>query len=139
MNWAYARTVEGFIHILGIDHYEHSTCAEDAYDPSRVVEIAWRYLRVSARDLGILHLLPAVIPFLLQWRMSVRERGWMLGLSVVHFCLSFLLSDILNHRLDTYGMSIGEVFFAPSHVILAIWEGYGLCLLGTVLARKRAI
>jgi hypothetical protein len=118
--------------------FERLNPASVVADPGRAFELAWLYAKLTLHDLGSIHVLPAFIPFLFLHRMGLRERGWMLGLAAVVLCLSFLLTLMLNSSFDRSAAEMTQIFYPPSHVILAIWEGYGLCLLGTVLARKRA-
>ena len=86
-------------------------------------------------DLGVIYVLPALAPFWFLRRMRAQERRWMLGLLAVFLCLSLLMVALLNPSPDRSSLGLVERFFSASHLVLAVWTGYGLALLGTILTR----
>jgi hypothetical protein len=138
VNWGYPRSLEGFFHALSRGQFEKLNPISVIRDPGRTIEISLLYVKITIHDFGIINVLPAFIPFFFSHRMRLRERGWLLGLAATYFCLSFFLAMMLNSSLDRAAAEMAQIFYPPSHMLLAIWEGYGLCLLGTILARKRS-
>ena len=59
-----------------------------------------------------------------------------LGLEYQDWAL--VLVFFLNPYPDRQSLGLDAAFFAPSYLLLALWTGYGLILLGTVLARPSA-
>ena len=86
-------------------------------------------------DFGVIYVLPVLVPFWFVRRMRARERRWMLGLLAVFLCLSLLMVALLNPSPERYNFQLVERFFSASHLVLAIWAGYGLALLGAILTR----
>jgi hypothetical protein len=44
---------------------------------------------------------------------------------------------LLNPAPDGASMELVERFFSASHLVLALWAGYGLALLGTFLTEPK--
>ncbi len=62
------------------------------------------------------------------------ERAWMFGLSAIYLGLALLLLVLLNPAPDRQSQSLNKVFFTSSHVMISIWIGYGIAILGAYLA-----
>jgi hypothetical protein len=135
MNWGYPRTVEGFFHVITRGQYERLNPTDDAV---RFIAQTGYYITQTIHQVGIFEFLPAFLPFCFLKRMGLRARGWMLGLSVTFLSLSCFMVAMMNYGTDRASLELFAVFFIPSHVILALWTGYGLCLAGTFLGRKRS-
>jgi hypothetical protein len=67
--------------------------------------------------------------------MAAAERRWMLGLLPVYVCLAFLMLVVMNPGVDRQSQELYAVYFSASHIMLALWMGYGLIILGAWLAR----
>ena len=134
INWGYARTVTGFFHALTRGQYErvHLT---DSF--GRLVEQMRMYGEIAVTEFGLVYLFIALVPFCFLRRMQSRERGWVLGLMAVYFCLALLMLVVLNPTNDRQSRELTKVFFSASHLVLAVWTGCGLVLLGSLLARAR--
>jgi hypothetical protein len=132
VNWAYARTADGFIHLLTRGQYEriHATTTQD-----RLAGQLRLYAEIAVREFGAHYLLMALIPFCFLHQMRARERGWILGLFAVYVCLVVLLIVVLNPSNDRSSREACKVFFSASHLVLAVWTGYGLTLIGVLFAR----
>ncbi len=135
VNWGYPRTADGFVHVLSRGQYERIFPTTSLF---RYVRQLIQYIVEVGSDFGWIYFVPLTLPFGMIHRMRERERGWVLGLGVVYFCLSFLLLAFLNPPPDRAALNLMRVFFSPSHLVLAIWTGCGLILLGTILARPRS-
>jgi len=136
VNWGYARTVEGFIHVMTRGQFERTWATEDF---GKLAEQILIYSKITAYQLGLLYAIAAMIPFCLLHKMRTRERRWMFSLSAIFLGLSFLMLVLLNPSPDRQSVEMVAMFFTASHLILAIWAGYGLILLGSILAREKAV
>ena len=85
----------------------------------------------------MIYALPVLILFWFFRRLGAGERRWMLGLSAVFLCLTLLMIALLNPSPDRSNLVLVERFYGASHLILAIWVGYGLALLGTIMTRAK--
>ena len=135
VNWAYPRTADGFIHLLMRGQYEriHATPRLD-----RLADQLQLYGEIAGREFGVFYVLIALVPFCFLHRMRARERGWILGLFAVYVCLVLLLIVVLNPSNGRESRETCNVFFSASHLILALWTGYGLVLIGALFARHAA-
>ena len=132
MNWGYPRTVVGFVHDLTRGQFERIHPTDSAV---RFVGQMGDYGETVARGFGLIYLAPALAPFGFLRRMRSQHRRWMLGTLAVYFCLSLLLVYFLNPPPDGHSSGLNGAFFSASYLLLALWTGYGLMVLGTVLAR----
>jgi hypothetical protein len=132
VNWGYPRIVEGFGHTLSRGQFEsvHPTDSLGRY----AAQLRW-YGEGALTDFGAIYLLPVLASFWSMRRMRARERRWMLGLLAVYLCLSLLMVALLNAAPNPVSLQIVGKFFSASHLVLAIWAGYGLALLGAILIR----
>jgi hypothetical protein len=136
VNWGYARTLEGFVHVLYRGQYEQ---AYPTSEFGRYFDQLGFYFQIASDEFGLLYLIAALIPFCLLHRMRSLERRWLLGTLAIYLCLSLLLVDLLNPLTDYQGgRDLFKIFFTASHIILALWAGLGLILLGTWLNRPAA-
>jgi hypothetical protein len=134
VNWGYARTLEGFVHAISRGQFERLHPTSHFGDWLRQVG---QYGIQTVREVGWPYLLCAILPFCFCHKMGPRERGWLLGLIPIFLCLSLFMVAMLNAPLDRAVMGMIKEFFVASHLILILWSGYGLVLLGTVLSRKK--
>lgn len=133
MNWGYPRTVEGFFHALTRGQYDRvkpSGSFQAVFDATRV------YWEGAVEEFNIVYLLIAVVPFFFFFRMQKRERNWMAGLLGIFLCLGVLLDVLINPSTDKQSRDLVKVFFTASYVMLAMWIGYGLTLIGGLLATQ---
>ncbi len=135
VNWGYPRSVEGLFHLVSRGQYEppHLTASW-----SRLAEQIQLYWQIAVSEFGLVYLLAAVVPLVFLHKMRARERGWMLGLLAVYLCLALLVPVVLNPSLDRQSRELHKVLLSTSHLVLAIWTGYGLTLLGFLLAGRPA-
>jgi hypothetical protein len=139
MNWGYPRTVEGFFHTITRGQYEMISPGHPLDDPMRFASQLVSFGEMSVKHLGLLYFVPIFVLFFFLPRLHLDERRWMLGLMCMFVALHPFLLIMLNPELNLSALDLFAEYFIPSHLILAIWTGYGLCLLGTILGRKRAI
>jgi len=135
MNWGYTRTVQGFYHVITRGQYER---IRPTNDPAQFTKQIRAYGRVTAKEFGWPYLGFALIPFLLVRRMAAKERRWILGLLAAYVFLVFLTLAVLNPSVDRSSLDIIKVFFSASYIVLALWLGYGLTLLGVRFMNPRS-
>ena len=134
LNTGYARTVEGFVHTLTRGQIE-SVRPTDSF--GRYAEQLWVNGDSARASFGVIYALPVLILFWFFRRLGAGERRWMLGLLAVFLCLTLLMIALLNPSPDRSDLVLVERFYGASHLILAIWVGYGLALLGTIMTRAK--
>ena len=142
MNWAYPRTFDGFIHAFTRGQYEKTNPTNILQDPLRFFLQVKMYFDGAIDEFHLTFLLLAATPFFFLRRMQQRERAWIIGNTAIYACLAFLLLILLNPMTDRQSRDLTKVFFTASHVIIAMFLGYGLTLIGGMLftqyARSRA-
>ena len=145
MQWAYPRTVEGFIHALTRGQYEpiHPTSGTG----TTILQIAgsflatygmqlWRYLEGMAEEFSLFYLLLALVIFLVYRKLKQRERVWIIGMVAIYIIIGPFLVLLLNFSSDRQSIEIARVFFTASHVFIAMSVGYGLTLIGSFMATQ---
>ena len=134
MQWGYPRTVEGFFHTLSRGQYcgmaatsLWGTPAHDAFQLCYIVQglsegFSWVFVFIG------------LLPFLFLFKMHKRERGWIIGLTAIYFCLSVLLVRLLDVTPDRSASDLNRVFFIASHALFALMIGYGTTILAAYMA-----
>ncbi len=135
-NWAYPRTSEGFVHLISRGQFEHWNPTREL---DRYVQQIGLYWEQVNNDVGFIYLLPGLLPFYFLRKMGRPERGWMMGLTATFLCLSLFMVAMLNPSPDRQTMGLTQLYLIPSYLILMLWAGYGLVLLGTLVARKEEV
>jgi fatty acid desaturase len=132
VNWGYPRTVEGFFHVLTRGQYEHMNPTADV---GLFLEQVRLYFVMAGKEYGWPYLLLCLIPFCFLHRMAAPGRRWILGLLPAYVCLAFLMLAVLNPSVDRQSQELDKVYFSASYILLALWLGYGLIILGAWMAR----
>ena len=134
-NWGYARTVEGFFHLISRGQFERFSPTGDF---ERFFIQMRMYLNVTLREFGWFPTAAALIPFLFLKRMVARERRTIFGLAAFFVCTSVLAMILLNPPPDRQAEGMIIIYLTPSHLILALWAGFGLVLFATIYCRPRS-
>ena len=132
LNWGYPRTWLGFMHAFTRGQYQQTNPTTDFF---QFLGQAKMYIEGAVDEFGVFLLL-AILPFVLLFKMKNRERGWMIGSFAIYICLAGLLMILLNPTPDKHGRDMTRVFFAASHVVLAMWIGFGSMLFCALVARR---
>jgi hypothetical protein len=132
INWGYPRTVEGFFHVLTRGQYEKMNPTADV---GRFLEQVRQYFVMAGKEFGWPYLLMCLIPFCFLHRMAASERRWILGLLPAYVCLAFLMLAVLNPSVDRQSQELNKVYFSASYIMLALWMGCGLIIMGAWMAR----
>jgi hypothetical protein len=133
MNWGYAREFSGFVHVITRGQYEHLSPTESV---QRLFWQLWMYMETVFTQFGCIYLLFALVPFWFLRRMQGHDRRAMLGLVAVFLSVSLFMLILLNPPFDRAALDLMEQYFLPSYIFPALWTGYGLVLLGTIVARQ---
>lgn len=131
LNWGYPRTVDGFWHVITRGQYDKTRPTSDV---GTFVDQSLMYYEGAADEFNLVFLLIGLVPFFFLNRMSKRERAWVIGSTAIFLCVSVLLLILLNPGTDKQSRELARVFFTPSHIIIAMLIGYGLTLLGGLIA-----
>jgi len=133
-NWGYARTMEGFFHVLSRGQFERLSPTESF---GVLLEQLGIYARIAIKKFGPFFLLTALVPFCFLRRIQRQDRGLMLGFLAFYLCTSVLMTILLNPPPGKGVQQLLEQYFPPSYIILALWTGLGLMLVGTITGRQR--
>lgn len=133
LNWGYPRTWGGFIHAFTRGQYERTNPTSDVF---RFFDQLRMYVEGTIEEFNFVYAILGLLPFVFFTRLQPRERAWLLGLTVKYLGLAVLLLILLNPNTDRQSREQSRVFFAASHVIVAMAIGYGLTLLGGLLATQ---
>jgi len=133
LNWGYPRTWNGFEHAFSRGQYAQTNPTTSF---GKFIDQIIMYWNGAFDEFNSSFLLLAILPFVLLYRMRNRERGWMIGTFAIYLCLAVLLMILLNPNNDKHGQDTTRVFFAASHVILAMWIGFGVTLFVALVAKR---
>jgi len=134
VNWGNPRTVEGFFHVITRGQYER--IAPSFFEWRFLEQMGW-YIIAAGRNFGWPYLLLCLMPFCFLRRPGAVVRRWLLGLLAAYVCLAFLMLAVLNPSRDRQSWELCQTYFSASYIVLALWLGYGLMILGNWLARPR--
>ena len=134
VNWAYARTPEGFFHGITRGQFEpwHPT---DEW--GRFVEQLWILGKEMGKGFGWLYLVFALLPLGLMRRTCRCARNWLVGLAAAFLCVGPLLMTLLNPSADRASTDLIGPYFGPMDVVLALWTGLGLMVVGCMVAKPQ--
>jgi hypothetical protein len=133
VNWGYPRTVEGFFHVITRGQYEKFDPTSNAVRFSEQIHL---YFIVAGKEFGWPYLLVSLIPFCFLHRITASVRRWILGSLTAYVGLAFLMLAVMNPSTDRQTCELSKTYFSASYVILALWMGYGLVILGAWLIRS---
>ncbi|MEE2613949.1 MAG: DUF2723 domain-containing protein [Verrucomicrobiota bacterium] len=133
LNWGYPRTWLGFMHAFSRGQYAQTNPTTSF---GKFIDQIFMYWEGAFDEFNASFLLLVILPFAFLFRMRNRERGWMVGTLATYLCLAVLLMVLLNPENDKHGRDMTRVFFAASHVMLAMWLGFGITLFGAAVARR---
>lgn len=132
LNWAYPRTVEGFIHLITRGQYE------DVYPATSAAEFVsqlWIVIKDASGGFGWYYLLPAVVPFFFVRGAKLAARTWLLSLAVLLVYVGPLMVCMLNPQADKSTMETIRPYWTAACAILAIWSGLGMMAGAGMLTR----
>jgi tetratricopeptide (TPR) repeat protein len=135
MNWGYPRTEQGFWHALTRGQYD-KTNPSNPLSARFLFDQLPMYFSGAIEEFNIVNLMIGLVPFLYYKRLLKRDRAWLVGLTAIYCFLAFLLLILLNPQTDRQAREQARVFFAASFVIIAIAIGYGLAIIGTLVATQ---
>jgi len=110
-NWRYARTVEGFYHMISRGQFERTNLINPLVEPTRYLEMLWQYSRETWRAVGWVYLLPCLLPLIFLHRVQGRQRPWLMGLAVCIIALSLFTLAMLNLPPDRQAWEMAILYF----------------------------
>ena len=145
MQWAYPRTVEGFVH--AITRGQYSPINPTSGSGNNIIEKTasffgtyglqlWRYLEGTAIQFNLFFLLLALLVFLVFRRLKQRERVWIIGMFALFICTGPFLVLLLNFSPDRTSINIAAPLFALGHVFIAMFGAYGLTIACAYMATQ---
>ena len=134
MNWGYPRTETGFWHAITRGQYD-KTNPSNPFSGHFVQQVIM-YVVGAIEEFNFINLMIGLLPFVFYKRMLKRDRAWLVGLGAIYLFLAFLLLILLNPGVDRQSREQSRVFFAASHTVIAIAIGYGLALVGALMATQ---
>ncbi|HVK59097.1 MAG TPA: DUF2723 domain-containing protein, partial [Candidatus Kapabacteria bacterium] len=134
LNWGYPRTEQGFWHAFTRGQYD-KTNPTNPFSIKFVEQVAM-VIGGAREEFNFINLMIGLLPFVFYKRMLKRDRAWIVGLTALYVFLAFLLLILLNPGTDMQAREQTRVFFAASHVIIAIAIGYGVAIIGTLMATE---
>jgi hypothetical protein len=134
LNWAYPRTVEGFYHLVSRGQY-------DKLNPTRdlglfMSQLAWVF-EGARKQFGWLYFIFIPLPLCLLRRVPRVVRQWMMGLTAAFACTGPMMVAMLNPTRDRATVQVCEPFFSVMYVVLAIWAGLGLMIVGVAVTKPQ--
>jgi hypothetical protein len=134
LNWGYPRTVESFYHLVTRGQY-------DKLNPTHEVgHFMWELWIVgleTGRLFGWLYLLFIPLPFVVLLRTQAKARQWMLGLTAAFVCSGPVMVAMLNPTRDRQSLHLVAPWFSAMYVVLAVWTGLGLMIVGAAVAKSQ--
>lgn len=132
VNWAYPRTVEGFLHSVQRGQYDSLHTANDLV---RMAKVVWWEFKDAGGGLGWIYLAPAVIPFLCLWRLNGTAKRLVLSLGAILLCAGPFLITTLNLGDDKQTLDYVRPYYGAMYVVLAILSGLGFVVVGGLSVR----
>lgn len=132
MNWAYARTVEGWVHLLQRGQYEVILPPSPGRFGRQILEYVW----ITGSSF---HWLGFFAPLLLCRSPCFHEkmRGWLQTWLVFLACLTFPLIALSNLGSDRASAEAGRVLYSLSWVVWGLWLGLGMVACLHLLTQKQ--
>ena len=132
INWGYPRTVEGFFHVITRGQYGSDHFVETFHG----LLMQWAiYIKIAIEQFGSFYLAAAAIPVFLLHKIPSSVRRWIIGLLAVWFFLTLIMLVALNISLDKSTYELNQLFFSPTHFLLAVLAGCGMMLIAAFYVR----
>jgi hypothetical protein len=132
MNWGYARTEEGFFHLITRGQYERWHPTDEL---RRFIGQLWILAKDTGKGFGWPYLVFAALPFGLLRRTGGCARRWLLGLTATFVCVGPLMVGLLDPSEDRASVDLIPPFFSAMYVILALLAGLVLMVAGCMVAK----
>jgi hypothetical protein len=126
VNWGYARTPEGFEHVLARGQYERLRPTSDCAEFFKQLVM---FLRIAGRELGWSMLAAAVLAIVFLRKVERCCRNWLLGLFAVFTGAGPMLLALLNPFPDPDGFRVMVLpYLSCAFAIISTVAGVGLLL-----------
>ena len=133
MNWGYPRTWDGFVHAFSRGQYERANPTSSVL---RFIQQMALYFKGLSSEFSAVMAFVGLLPLIVWKKIARREKAWLIGLGGIFFCLAVILMILLNPPPDRQSQDLNRVFFTSSHVVVALFAGYGVALLAGLLSAQ---
>jgi len=133
VNWAYPRTLEGFIHSVSRGQFER---VRPVNNLNIFATQMWGLVKQTGSEFGWLYLFFAALPFGFLPQLAKPARKWIYAWLLISACIGPLLLALLNPASDRQSQEMIECYFFPLRVLLALWTGLGLMLFATKIIQR---
>ena len=151
MNWAYPRTPQGFKHAVTRGQYDAITPSSlnrmfvnHSHDPKTTGKDSkinfgqvGIFVDEAAEEFSMSYILLAGIPLVFVYRMQLREILWIAGLTGIFVSTTLFLIYLINPTVDEQNRHLNKVFFASTHLFIALGLGGGLALIVAAIATRQ--
>ncbi|MFH0953788.1 MAG: DUF2723 domain-containing protein [Verrucomicrobiota bacterium] len=131
INWAYARTWIGFKHLVSGGQYERIVFLNVIRHPAIYLGHLKDYVVALAGQFTWPALLVGALPLAALGTRATAMRRWLAVSLLAFLLLSAGFVAAAHPSPDVQTMLIARVHMIPSHVVFALWLGYGLFMLAT--------
>ena len=149
MNWAYPRTTQGFKHAITRGQYDRidsSSLTKMFIDHTYMGEQKTAsgfnggqvsiYLDEARQEFSLSYMALTLIPLALIPWMRHKDIRWIAGLTGIYISFTLILIYLINPSVDEQNRHLNKVFFAATHLFIAIGLGCGLALLGATIVSR---
>ncbi|HRT05619.1 MAG TPA: DUF2723 domain-containing protein [Kiritimatiellia bacterium] len=139
MNMGYARTWEGFWHVVSRGQYEAMVPLDPFAHPGIFFrDLAWYARLVAAQFTAPLAAL-ALVPVAALRRRDRRAQAAFLLVFVALFCFAVVAIVGANPQVDVQNTWVARTLFLPSFALVALLIGAGWAILWNWIARRRTL
>jgi hypothetical protein len=135
MNWGYSRTSEGFLDVVYSGRYA-------SYEPPGIFDIfanlinqLGRFAADTANGFGWPYLLFCILPIFALIHIGRRARRWLLAQVAMFLCAGPVILAPFHPSAESAVYDLIRPHFIPMYIILAVWTGLGLMLVGSRIAK----
>ena len=132
MNWGYARTEEGFFHVLSRGQFDSF---QPTADFGRFVRQFGSYIKGVITDIGPFYVVAAAVPCLLFRKTPKLMRRWLVGILLMWILVA--TQTIAGLNLEVSQMLEYQSLFAPANALLVMLAGCGLIVVAGISKGKR--
>lgn len=139
MNMGYARTWEGFWHVVSRGQYEALVPLDPFAHPGIFIrDLAW-YARLLAAQFTAPLAALALVPILALRRLDRRAQAALLLVLGAWFCFAVVVLVGAHPQVDVQNTWVARPLFLPSFALVALLIGVGWAILSNWIVRRRAL
>jgi tetratricopeptide (TPR) repeat protein len=149
MNWAYPRTTKGFWHAFTRGQYDQIDSSsftrmfinhQHKDDKEKISGFNGGQVRIyldeAREEFSLSFMAITLIPMAFIPWMRHKDIRWIAGLTGIYISFTLVLIYLINPSASEQNRHLNKVFFAATHLFIAIGLGCGLALLGATIASR---